>query len=490
MLFDLLRERQLTVEAFALDGPRAWLHVVDPSGAGMRTADDLLGRWVREVLESPGRPRGAGAARALAGSGWPAALEWLEQRWLEFDDPNALEGLLLAAGRGRVTPGLAREEVVARWLAAADAALAAGDADGRLRAGEFLRALAGLGPRGSDGSDLAARVAADWDRANGAQRNLRLGVLAGMGRAPAELVAKVRAWIAAGAGGPTDAQRYGAVRMLAAVDLARSEPRPRLELTGALRLYELAEREGSLNAFDGWLRCIGAVPPAAWARPDEPRGGSEAMAPSLAARALLWYLDVEGPGPTAQRYLRYLATADLREHEAEVGEVLHVRTLAGGGDELRALFARTAEQGDATAKVDRLALLAGILDDARQAALAESLLAAGGRNPWDVVLVGALLAGPSGELVRPAFDAAVHDDLSRPTVLGPDAPWVRAAERAIDDLRRAGRVGEEKTLQRDLRQLLRGSAHPLLPGLQDDSWPPPPGLEVVPLESLDWRLAP
>ena len=38
--------------------------------------------------------------------------------------------------------------------------------------------------------------------------------------------------------------------------------------------------------------------------------------------------------------------------------------------------------------------------------------------------------------------------------------------------------------------LLRGSRHPLLPGLQDDSWPPAPGVRIVPLESLDWEFGP
>jgi len=67
-------------------------------------SDHVLG-WCRGVLKPHDRAWNVASARALAAVGWPAAMMWLEERWLAGDDA-ALEGLLLAARRGRVAPSL------------------------------------------------------------------------------------------------------------------------------------------------------------------------------------------------------------------------------------------------------------------------------------------------------------------------------------------------------------------------------------------------
>lgn len=499
LLFSLLRERGLTLESFAFEGQRAWLHVVDPSSAGTQSADELLGRWVREVLESTSRLRGAGAARALAGSGWPAALVWLEERWLLHGDANAFSGLLLAAGRGRVAPSLARAGVVQQLLADGDRLLveSAGDPArwdaaqlvARQRVAELKRALAAVGPIGTDGADLTRVVAAGWDEATGAQRNFRMAVLAGMGRAPEELLERVRTWLGTEPGGPTDLQRYGALRLLAAVEFARARRPEPLVVERAFELYELAGQAGSLGAFDGWLRRAGGVPPPAWA---DPSMLPASMSAPLRTRVLLWHLDAEGPGPTSQRHLLALTAADGGAHEEAVGEMLHQRATAGGGGELQALFSQAAVDLDEAGvlRLQRVALLAGILHEGLHVAMAERLLSTSALADNDLLLVGALCSGPAGDIVRPALYAAVQQDAGQDRGAGLEAPWVRAAERAIHDLSRANQVHTEKGLQRDLRKLLLGSRHPLVKSLQDDSWPRPPGALVVPLESLNWRLGP
>ena len=489
LLFDLLRERGLTVEAYAFDSPRAWLHVVDPSGAGTRQADDLLTRWVREVLDSADRTRGAGAARALAASGWPAALDWLEERWRVFGDRNALSGLLLAAGRGSVAPSLARADGVRLLLAEAELGLASAEPEHRQAGAEIARALAAMGPVGTDGSDLAAVVAEGWDRAGPQARNLRLCVLAGMGRAPEPLIAKVRAWLGEGPRGPTAVQRYGALRMLASVDFARSNVAEPLVVVAPHELFDLARVRGSVGEFDGWLRRAGGVPPPVWSYPAKLPASLDG---GLRARALLWFLDVAGTERDTRKHLLYLTSPAQAAEEAVVGGVLHERALAGGASGLRDLFAATAEETDAAGRVrlERMALLAGVLAEDLQLPLAKRLITAEGVRPADLLLIGALCAGPAGDVVRPVLYAAVSADAARPLGQGADAPWVAAVERALGDLRRAGRTQEEKQLQRDLRELLRGSRHPLLPGLQDDSWPPAPGVRVVPLEALDWEFGP
>jgi hypothetical protein len=71
--------------------------------------------WSRDLLDPREARRRAGAARALATCGWSAPLEWLERRWLAGDGA-ALEGVLLAASRGRVVPSLASQARVRELL--------------------------------------------------------------------------------------------------------------------------------------------------------------------------------------------------------------------------------------------------------------------------------------------------------------------------------------------------------------------------------------
>src|SRR5258707_13937247 len=109
-------------------------------------------------------------ARALAATGWPAALAFLERRWIEGDEP-ALEGLLLAAGRGRVAPAL-QEPQRQRALYAR---LAAAELDGSTLA----RALAAAGPLSRTGEPLGPLALEGFDRAGPRERWLRLAALEG-----------------------------------------------------------------------------------------------------------------------------------------------------------------------------------------------------------------------------------------------------------------------------------------------------------------------
>jgi len=108
LLLQCASDRGLYVRGFGFDPAtegRPWILLapLDPRGA---SAAELLAAWVTGAAD-PAREADARAsdARALAAVGWPAALEFLERRWVGGDEA-ALDGLLLAAGRGRVVPAL------------------------------------------------------------------------------------------------------------------------------------------------------------------------------------------------------------------------------------------------------------------------------------------------------------------------------------------------------------------------------------------------
>ena len=108
--------------------PRPWIHVVPrgttelaPAGRDLRTsgAEHVIG-WCGDVVREGDIVRQIAAARALAILDWPAALTWLETRWLATGDVPALEGLLAAAARGRVALSLQRPDVVRTVLSIVD----------------------------------------------------------------------------------------------------------------------------------------------------------------------------------------------------------------------------------------------------------------------------------------------------------------------------------------------------------------------------------
>ncbi len=210
-------------------GPGAWILVADMGGARSRSGAQRLLAWFHTVQrETAGA---APAARALARCGWPAALDWLDRRWAQRRDKNALQGLLAAASHGRASRQMLRSETRKELLAMGDGALALSNtaaADvlqakaSRRQAEEIARALIGAGGLGLDGEELSAHWMGNWSRLNDAQRWLRFALLEGQrsggSAARAFLVAQVQE-----AGELSDATRFQALRALAAMPAREDE---------------------------------------------------------------------------------------------------------------------------------------------------------------------------------------------------------------------------------------------------------------------------
>jgi hypothetical protein len=485
----LWRER-LTVEGFGFDGPHAWVHVVDHDQARTRTGGALLVAWCRGMLEYPDRPEGEGAARALAGTGWPAPLAWMAQRWFEHGDRNALAGLLLAAERGRVVAGLATERSVERLLRAADRALVE-----RPRSLEFpeevLRAIGAMGPVGSDGADLAAVVARGWEQQREPAARLRLGILCEMGRAPESVRVRLREILAGGEAPVSDRFRFEMLRTLAATATGTGDATWTAHDPEALWRAG-AELDLEHEAYT-WLLRARARPPAAWR---DPAALPASLGLPRRTRTLDWWLEADASGAVAGAHLLALTPGLNGAPEERVGETLALRVRRGDRARVEAALAAAREGGgaEATLGLDRLALLAGLLPEERHLALFEALVQGGTAPPDDLALVAVLAASsPAAEPARLALAAAVAADEEQPSGLGMEAPWVRAYARAIRTLQRSARGAEgaqeaETRLRKDLREEMRRSRHPLAERLRTEDWPPPPGLEPVSIGPLEVHL--
>ncbi len=487
------RER-ITIEGFGFDGPHAWLHVVDRDLARTRTGNELLLAWCRGLLEYPDRPEGEGAARALAGTGWPAALAWMGERWFEQGDRNALAGLLLAAERGRIVPGLATTSSVQQLLRAADRALRELPSSHEFPE-EVLRAIGAMGPVGSDGSDLTAVVAHDWEQGGEAAARLRLGILTVMGSAPTAVRGRLREILCGGQGAVSDRVRLEALRTFAATVPRAGDATWTVHDPGAL--LRTGAELGVERDVQLWLLRSRARPPEAW------RDAAELPASLDRGRRVLlmdWWLTADRSGAVAGAHLLGLALGPRGQAEEGVGDRLAARVRQGDRAGVEAAFARARELGGegAAGRLERLELLAGSLPRDRHLSLFETLVAGGEVHPDDLALIAVLAVDSEvGEPARMALAAAVAADREDPSGLGLEAPWVRAYARALTALRRRARDIDptrvlETRLLKDLRKELRGSRHPLAARLRTrtEDWPPPPGLESTPIGPTEIHLVP
>ncbi|MFT7677227.1 MAG: hypothetical protein ACI8QC_001205, partial [Planctomycetota bacterium] len=140
--------------ALSAPGTQPWVRVcVKERQRGASTAE-LVEAWVRGVQREFDAAGNVAAARALGQLGWPAGLQWLERRWLERGDTAALEGVLAAAARSHVVPGLADPAHLRKLWQRVDLELDGGAPEGRALAGRVARALARCAPMGNDGRAL------------------------------------------------------------------------------------------------------------------------------------------------------------------------------------------------------------------------------------------------------------------------------------------------------------------------------------------------
>lgn len=475
LLFHAALVQGVGIEGFALgrsERARPWLHLVPKDQLGLRRADELIGEWLVAVLEAGDAQRARAGARALGACGWAAALEWLEGRWRERNDANAMEGVLLAAARDRVAPILLRTARVESLLGEADAALSAPDRVGRARAALIMNALAALPPRGAGGSDLVEPVARGWAELGPRRRLLRATILAGMKGAPRAWREDVRAQLAAPDTTLSLQLAWAQLRALAGAG-ARPPAGGSTVLESYARQLEAAGSEGVAEQFVATLR-------AAHLRPPDRLREPAALPPSWGAveRALTVQAWLGGGEPeTAARHLRALASRAPNGEGLAAAEVLR-RTAPAGW------LASVLEAPPAAGAADpalRLATLLGLLPDGRHGALVEALASAGEPANGDLDLLAALAAGPAGERARELLTAAVRRDVE-------GVPWEGPFERAHSDLSAQGRDEEAARFLHSIRSALRRSEHPRRTDLIRRRWPRPPGAAPFPLEALGVHL--
>ena len=469
---------------FGLDGPHPWILVLEPGDAGRLGGIELCVRWARETLEYPDAPRGRGAARALAATGWPAALAWLEERWLEARDRNAHSALLLAAGRGRVAPGLATEGGVDRLLEAADDALRSGAREDTAAANEILRALAAIGPLGADGSDLSARVVRGWEPASAKERRLRLLVLQGMARAPEAFRRELERALAGPAAGGDPDLRVEIVRTLAAtlasapVDGERS-PAP-LAIARPMQLLEAAHRLGRAGELVRDLARLGARPP-------EDAAAAADGNSALRAFELEWWLEVGEPERAARLLDPFVGEAGSTASR-ELAQRLAERAAHGELVRIQRMLDAAAQRlgGSERRSLERFRALAGTLSPERHEALLRELVEPEPPAREDFLVLAALAAGPAGEAAREELLRSVSRAGERG---GFDVELALAFERALVELWRAGQDGVAARVRTRLIALLRSTGpQPWWDDLNQGTWPQLPDARPRSLEARE--LAP
>ncbi|MDP6538409.1 MAG: hypothetical protein QF903_06435 [Planctomycetota bacterium] len=460
-------------------GPGAFV-LLAPRGAAREAGSDLLLAWCAAVQR--GGPDAPSAARALAESGWPAALAWLERSWFERDDPAALDGLLSAAARGRIAPVLCSTEGRERLIAAADAGLRRGDDAGRLRAERIARALARAGSLSPLGEDLAPLLLVGWDRADEARTWVRLAALEGRSIL-ADALAQQVAEVAEAPESPAPV-RLAALRVLGGL----TRPPRTLRIAGLARLWAWAGEQGARDEVAGLAAAVGGVDPDDSAAPAPLRFDALARAGRAAEAVALLLAGLADPDAASGRddWVRVLSRRVEREGATSVARLLRPAQGAAG------------EEGDRASEtlLMGLALQAGCLAPSREVRLFEQLAARAAAGaafpPGDLLLLGELGAGPRGSSARKLL-------LARLEALDPaagaepaDPAAAEALARALDAAaRRLAEVRRDDLLLRFVGTVRRATVdptHPLHGRLAAPSWPPPRLPRATLLSTLERRL--
>ncbi len=521
---------------------RPWIHLVGVgttemamAGQGVRQrGGDVVITWCLDAVREGNLIRQAAAARALATLDWPAAVVWLEQRWLATGDVTALEGLLAAAARGRVAPALQREDVVRAVLAlmddscrevyalrvAAQDTTAAGtqeeraararDAESALdrRAHRFALGLGGLSPfvvgtpegRYPTGAPMMPVLLDGYDAALPTGKWLRLAAAEGLGLTNsrvAELALDVLA-------GRVDARsRRQALRTLLVAQPMRGQ--------GGVVLARPADffgqRRGNGSRSDGRgvgleLGLVRAVPRE---EGSEAGGWVESLAEDGAALSelLVWAAllaaDAQGDAPTW--VLSTVAAAIRAAEDRSFTAGASPFEGAAAAADLDAGFAallRWVEPGlDPALRLGlrRAALRAGLasVDVKRSALAAASAALVTPDSPGEAIeeawLDLAALVGDEelGERALGQLEASLVRSLTQGGG-GRTSVLVEGAERAAWGLEAARRDDAAETFLGALRRAATGAKHPLAQRFYRSDWPSPRKVGVRDLERIELVL--
>jgi hypothetical protein len=457
-------------------GPSAWMAVSTLGAATGGDAITWLRVWCRRV-QAATEPdaQAAAAARALAATAWPAALAWLEERWLERRDENALSGLMYAAERGRVAPGLTRPGERRRILAWADRGLA--DPLATLRSERAARALAAMGAASPSGEDPALELIEGFEELSPAARWVRLVALEGV---RSEDPRGIRLLTEQGRrpGSAPPGLRTQALRALAVLPPGPASDR---QPDGVAELLEFALRVGRGPELAGLLVELGGDPMAAL----EAEGLTAEPAGSPAARFALEVAYGAGRPEAGELLARALAAG--APARGALAEEVRAWVRRDGPEPAAALLARAAEGlgPGPRGELERFALRCGCLAPARQVAVYAELAERASLAGDDYELLGALAAGPRGQGAR---DLLLRELAGTGARSG--AALVAGLDRATEELRRAL---EDEAYERFVQAVLETAAvtgHPLRARLRGDRWPPPVLPPARPLDLPDRRLPP
>lgn len=472
--FEVLGHRE--EDAAGAAGARPWVRVCKRGDESDTHAARHLVEWCRGLSREHDPSWNAACARALAMTGWPAPVAWLEVRWTRDGDPAALEGLFTAAARGAVAPSLARPAVIRSLLAEGDRRLAGRDAGSSAFAERLAAALAQVGPVSPGGESLADVLLEGWSTLAAPARWVRLVALEGQGAAhPASASACRRELAEVGPLG----LRMQALRTLVRVDDGHREPVP---VADAARLFARARHESRLDELARNLLAAGAVPAEGWTAVAAGTDAAEGLA------LLRWCAGSELPAARA-RAAELLAALARAHPPQELAPALARWDGLGGSAALRELFVRAADPAARPAErraapaLERLALHAGLLGERERAAALARIEAEPTLAPADLADLGALAGSGDGvgararELLEGAVESgAPVDDLTP------------AVELAVRALRRARLDGEDEAFQGRLRSRASRSGHPLRDVLARKGWPPGPAVALPPLERSERRL--
>lgn len=456
------------------DGP-ALLVVARRGRAHHESAFERIEEWCLAVRR--GGADSERAASALASSGWPGAIAWLESR--AFPDGGApvrgaaLEGVLAAARRGYVAPTMTRPDARRALLALAAERVASTDAGDRRRGAGTAQALAELGPRGPRGEDCGALLLEGWSAEDDdAEHWMRLVVLEGWRSVDDELARR--------AIGVAEApQRDPAVRLQALRAVAAAGARGAvMDDAGVRRLWTHATAQGGEEELLALLGAVAGAPDAT-AR-EASRGFADSRYAAFLARWSLrardrdgwnasWAIAVAGGFDDGARFGAWEAAAvdARRELGAANGRAWVDGALASAG-------ASPAADDDGIAR--RFAIHAGLAtpDEMRTWARAYAELEAPTDAQW--IALGRLAAGPSSSTVRDRLAEGVAD-------AGPGRAraMAEACDAAAAALRGERRDQELRRLAREVWKAVREPAHPLHTRLGPGRYPARVDLAPIPL---------
>lgn len=478
ILEKLVRKRRVSFEVLGHRGAyedeaaraRSWIRVCVRGDEGSGDTANHVAGWCMGVVREFDPNWNESCARALGTLGWPAALRWLEDRWARESDPAALEGLLAAAERGRVSPVLARPDSIRRVLSSLDAKAALDLEGARLHAERVARALGAIGPLGTGGELLSGAVLEGFGSATVLARWARLVALELQGRATPEAEALCRGLLGSNRAHPSI--RWQALRTLHRVASAESGPVTVIDLAGLLGFA--AVRGEAAEA--GWLIVAMNVQPVE-GEVVPPGSGEE----DRAGRAV-WAV-TRGDEELAFEFLRDA----LEQGEQDLlGDGLRAWVGLGRRTDLVEWLDRAAQRDPDLLESSgylRLRVRSGCSIEADRLRWVE----ARGSRPSGAALMDvgevAGVPGLAGDKAREVLVAFIHDGRREPRLSG-------ALERAIGGLKRRRADALLEDFLSSLRLGAARSGHPLSSLFYDQDWPDSVAPPELRLETRDrgWRL--